>query len=213
MQSAQGSGEKGFGSWFAEDTRMHLSWLVDALRRTPTGSDQSTAGSRDLAEVVRVHRVKVVVLVQVWTKSRRAVRALTRIARFRSRHSRRHAAGFFQTEAVLQAFRAGQRDFQPTRFFGTLSKCILSVCEGQIWANNSRSRFAVEALASSPVVRAVDSNGLSLLRSGNRRCSSLVEGLTNREIATRWIEPAYHQNYLFRVYDKLGVSSRSNCSS
>jgi DNA-binding CsgD family transcriptional regulator len=68
----------------------------------------------------------------------------------------------------------------------------------------------VEALASSPVVRAVDANGLSLLSKREMDVvRSLAEGLTNREIAER-LGLSQHtiKNYLFRVYDKLGVSSR-----
>src|SRR6202163_972780 len=70
--------------------------------------------------------------------------------------------------------------------------------------------FAVEALASSPVLRAVDANGLSLLSKREMDVvRSLAEGLTNREIAER-LGLSQHtiKNYLFRVYDKLGVSSR-----
>ena len=70
--------------------------------------------------------------------------------------------------------------------------------------------FAVEALATSPIVRAVDANGLSLLSKREMDVvRSLAEGLTNREIAER-LGLSQHtiKNYLFRVYDKLGVSSR-----
>ena len=68
----------------------------------------------------------------------------------------------------------------------------------------------MEALATSPVVRAVDANGLSLLSKREMDVvRSLAEGLTNREIAER-LGLSQHtiKNYLFRVYDKLGVSSR-----
>ena len=63
---------------------------------------------------------------------------------------------------------------------------------------------------SSPTVRAVDANGLNLLSKRELevvRC--LAEGLTNREIADR-LGLSQHtiKNYLFRVFDKLGVSSR-----
>ena len=114
-------------------------------------------------------------------------------------------------ETVLQAFRAGARGiFSRHDSVETLSKCIRSVYEGQIWANSQQMSFAVEALATSPVVRAVDANGLSLLSKREMDVvRSLAEGLTNREIAER-LGLSQHtiKNYLFRVYDKLGVSSR-----
>src|ERR1700681_203759 len=71
--------------------------------------------------------------------------------------------------------------------------------------------FAVEALASSPVLRAVDGKGLSLLSKREMDVvRSLAEGLTNREIAERMgLSPHTVKNYLFRVFDKLGVSNRT----
>jgi DNA-binding CsgD family transcriptional regulator len=59
-------------------------------------------------------------------------------------------------------------------------------------------------------VRAVDANGLNLLSERELEVvSSLAEGLSNREIAAR-LGLSQHtiKNYLFRVFDKLGVSSR-----
>jgi DNA-binding CsgD family transcriptional regulator len=114
-------------------------------------------------------------------------------------------------EAILQAFQAGARGiFTRHDSVESLSKCIRCVYEGQIWANSQQMSFAVEELACSPVVRAIDANGLSLLSKREMDVvRSLAEGLTNREIAER-LGLSQHtiKNYLFRVYDKLGVSSR-----
>src|SRR5436305_12382602 len=68
----------------------------------------------------------------------------------------------------------------------------------------------VESLASTPAVHAVDAKGMNLLSPRELevvRC--LAEGLTNREIADR-LGLSQHtiKNYLFRIYDKLVVSSR-----
>jgi two-component system nitrate/nitrite response regulator NarL len=114
-------------------------------------------------------------------------------------------------EAVLEAFRAGARGiFSRDESLENLTKCVRRVHEGLIWASGEQMVYAVEALASSAGIRAVTANGLDLLSKREMdvvRC--LADGLTNREIAKR-LNLSQHtiKNYLFRVFDKLGVSSR-----
>ena len=91
-----------------------------------------------------------------------------------------------------------------------LRKCIHCVQQGQIWANTREMSFAVEALASAPTIRAVNAAGLDLLSKRELEVvHSLVQGLSNREIA-RQLQLSQHtvKNHLFRIFDKLGVSSR-----
>jgi len=114
-------------------------------------------------------------------------------------------------EAILQAFRAGARAvFGRNDPIEMLSTCVRCVHQGQIWANSHHLSVAIGALANSPAVRAVNADGMSLLSERELqvvRC--LAEGMTNREIAER-MKLSQHtvKNYLFRVFDKLGVSSR-----
>jgi DNA-binding NarL/FixJ family response regulator len=114
-------------------------------------------------------------------------------------------------DAILQAFRAGARGiFGKNEPIAQLGKCVHCVHQGQVWANSEALRVAVEALASSPIVRAVNSSGMKLLSDRELqvvRC--IAEGLTNREIADR-LKLSQHtiKNYLFRIFDKVGVSSR-----
>ena len=116
-----------------------------------------------------------------------------------------------QDECVLQAFRAGARGvFDKNESPELLSKCVRCVSEGQIWANSQQLDVLVRALANSPVVRATNAAGVNLLSERELqvvRC--LAEGMSNREIAQR-LHLSQHtvKNYLFRVFDKLGVSSR-----
>ncbi|HYG99461.1 MAG TPA: LuxR C-terminal-related transcriptional regulator [Terriglobales bacterium] len=114
-------------------------------------------------------------------------------------------------ETVIEAFRAGVRGiFSRTTSVTYLRRCILAVHAGQIWASNKDFSYAVEALGDPRSFRLVDARGIELLSRREEdvvRCVS--EGLTNREIADRLdISENTVKNYLFRIFDKLGVSSR-----
>lgn len=197
----------------ADDTQIHTQLLADALRRDrDLDVINSPSRTRDLVEAVRMHRVDVVVLSS--NLDDEPLRGFEVLRQLRASDPGTIAVILLDSsrqEAVLQAFRAGAKGiFNRDDSVETLSKCIRSVYEGQIWANSQQLSFAVEALAASPLVRAVDSSGLSLLSKRELDVvSSLAEGLTNREIAER-LGLSQHtiKNYLFRIYDKLGVSSR-----
>jgi DNA-binding CsgD family transcriptional regulator len=65
-------------------------------------------------------------------------------------------------------------------------------------------------LIATPVLRAVGKNGVDLLSKRELEVvQCLAQGLTNREIAEKMgLSQHTVKNYLFRVFDKLGVSSR-----
>lgn len=213
MQSVQSSGGEVIRVLVADDTQIHTQLLADALRRDrQLEVINSPARSRDLVEAVQEHKVDVLVLSS--NLDEEPLRGFEILRQLRSSDPGLQAVILLDSskrEAVLQAFRAGAKGiFNRDDSVETLSKCIRSVHQGQIWANSQQMSFAVEALAASPVVRAVDSSGLSLLSKREMDVvRSLAEGLTNREIAER-LKLSQHtiKNYLFRVYDKLGVSSR-----
>ena len=213
MPSSHNSGEETIRVLVADDTRIHTQLLADALRRDPQLEVVTLPPrSRDLIETVKLHKIGVIVLSS--NLDEEPLRGFELLRQLRASDAEIPAIMLLDSskrESVLQAFRAGARGiFSRHDSLETLSKCIRSVFQGQIWANSEQLSFAVEALASSPEVRAVDSNGLSLLSKREMDVvRSLAEGLTNREIAER-LGLSQHtiKNYLFRVYDKLGVSSR-----
>lgn len=112
--------------------------------------------------------------------------------------------------AVTEAFRAGAHGiFCRTEPFRSLAKCIQCVHLGQVWANSLELQFILEAIAQPSFANfpGAANTLLSAREIDVVRC--VAEGLTNRQIAHR-LSLTEHtvKNYLFRIFDKLGVSSR-----
>jgi len=112
---------------------------------------------------------------------------------------------------VVEAFRAGARGvFSRSESLKSLAKCIHCVNSGQVWANSKELRFLLDALGEALPMRVIDARGAALLSRREQevvRC--VAEGLSNREIAQRLgLTEHTVKNYLFRIFDKLGVSKR-----
>jgi DNA-binding NarL/FixJ family response regulator len=114
-------------------------------------------------------------------------------------------------DLVVAAFRAGAKGvFCRSEPLKLLYKCIQRVSAGQIWANSSEMGFVLEALQMAPSLRFVGQSGNCLLSKREQAVvGSVAEGLTNRAIAGQLgLSEHTVKNYLFRIFDKLGVSSR-----
>ncbi len=112
---------------------------------------------------------------------------------------------------IVEAFRVGARGvFCRSESMRSLAKCVQRVSEGQVWANSRELRYLLEALGEALPIRMVDTRGAGLLSRREQevvRC--VAEGLSNREIALRLTLTEHTvKNYLFRIFDKLGVSKR-----
>jgi len=112
---------------------------------------------------------------------------------------------------VIEAFRCGARGvFCRTEPLKLLAKSIRCVHEGQIWASSAELQFLLEAMQEPAPMSFLNANGESILSARELdvvRC--VAEGLSNREIAQRLsLREHTVKNYLFRIFDKLGVSSR-----
>jgi DNA-binding NarL/FixJ family response regulator len=118
----------------------------------------------------------------------------------------------YNRELVVSAFRSGAKGlFCFSAYpFRLLCKCILSVYQGQVWVNNEQLLYLLEGLAQVPSLRMVNAQGLKLLTPREEQVVALVaDGLSNREVA-RELNLSEHtvKKYLFRIFDKLGISSR-----
>jgi DNA-binding NarL/FixJ family response regulator len=114
--------------------------------------------------------------------------------------------------AVVEAFRAGASGiFCRSESLKLLPRCICCVHAGQVWANGHELKYLLDALAEPlPARRVARTIDLSILsRREQDVVSGVADGLSNREIANR-LKLTEHtvKNYLFRIFDKLGVSSR-----
>ena len=197
----------------ADGSRIHTHLLADALKRDPLLEvipfDSSSSGL-----ISAVASLNTDVLVISANLDEQPARGLEVLRELRAAGRTIRAVVLMDSlkdEIVLNAFRAGARGiFSKNQPVELLCKCILCVHEGQVWASSREMIVALDALASAPTVRAVNAHGLSLLSKRELqvvRC--LAEGLSNREIAQR-LDLSQHtvKNHLFRVFDKLGVSSR-----
>jgi DNA-binding NarL/FixJ family response regulator len=114
-------------------------------------------------------------------------------------------------QLVVDAFRNGARGvFFREQPYGMFPKCIRTILQGQVWVNTTEMNYLLEALTSPQSLHLVDGHGKSMLTHRESEVAHLVtEGLSNREIAAR-LDLSEHtvKNYLFRIFDKTGVSSR-----
>jgi DNA-binding NarL/FixJ family response regulator len=113
---------------------------------------------------------------------------------------------------VIALFRSGARGLLNSADlnFDLLCKSIRCVHKGEIWASNEQLAYLVLSLAHPRSREVTDSYGKPLLTTREQQVLHLLaEGLSNYELAEE-LKLSEHtiKNHLFRIYDKLGVSTR-----
>src|SRR5579864_1335257 len=197
----------------ADSSRIHTNLLAEALKRDvhleviPFDSESHHLASAAMALDIDV----LVINANLDEQASRGFEVMRELHIFNSIIRAVVLMDTLNDEMVLSAFRAGARGiFGKNQPVEVLCQCVLCVYQGQIWANSRELSLAVEALANSPTVRTVNAHGLTLLSKREIQVvHCLAEGLTNREIAHR-LQLSQHtvKNHLFRIFEKLGVSSR-----
>lgn len=119
-----------------------------------------------------------------------------------------------EPQIVVAALRAGARGIfcRDQSDIKLLAKCIRRVIEGQVWVDSQQMHYLLDAFV---VNGKGNGNSKAPWTTPNltRREESVVrlvmQGLGNREIAEH-LRLSEHtiKNYLFRIFDKLGVSNR-----
>jgi len=121
------------------------------------------------------------------------------------------ALGSSDKELVIEAFRFGADGvFCRSSPFELLCKSVDALSQGQIWANATELRYVMNEFTRTPKQRKVDPTVENRMTKREADVVRLaVEGLSNREIAGELgLTEHTVKNYLFRVFDKLGVSNR-----
>jgi DNA-binding NarL/FixJ family response regulator len=188
--------------------------LADAFRRqAQLRVVAAAATSEDVLEAVESTHVDVALLGASLQDGPLTGFAALRVLRERSRKVRcviiLESA---ESHLVTEAFRSGAKGvfYASQSEFKSLSRCVRQVHAGQIWVRSKELAEVMEAFERLAPSRIVDAHGLQLLGKREEDVVRLVaEGLSNRDIA-RELNLSEHtvKNYLFRIFDKLGVSSR-----
>jgi two-component system nitrate/nitrite response regulator NarL len=198
----------------ADSTRMNSQMLADVLARDKRFRVLETQTSADgIVEIVENEKPDVVLLSALLendtglgfklTRQIRTAHPATRVVMLLDRSERNSA---------VEAFRAGASGiFCRSESLKFLPRCIACVHAGQVWANSDELKYLLDALSQAMPPRSmVKGSGLAVLSKREQDVvRGVADGLSNREIAQH-LSLTEHtvKNYLFRIFDKLGVSSR-----
>jgi DNA-binding NarL/FixJ family response regulator len=170
------------------------------------------SNTAEIVSLVQQHRPTVAIVSDSLEEGALSgLRSISEIRRANSETRILVAMGSMDRELVIEAFRFGADGvFCRKGPFEMLCKSVDALAQGQIWANATELRYVLEEFTRAPKQRRVDP--LVETRMTKRETDVVklaVEGLSNREIA-RELGLTEHtvKNYLFRIFDKLGVSNR-----
>jgi two-component system nitrate/nitrite response regulator NarL len=195
----------------ADSTPLTAHLIADALRRDRGLTVSNTSGSSVLTEA-RALRPDITILSENLEGTQGRGLAVLKQLRAAVPNTRTIVLlDCSDRDSVVEAFRSGARGvFSRNDPLKMLGKCVRRVYEGQLWVSSSQFQFVLEALSDAPTTHLVDTKGVNLLSKREEDVVRwLAEGLTNSEIG-RELEISENtvKNYLFRIFNKLGVSSR-----
>ncbi len=214
MIAPAGATSDAMGVLIADSNRMQAQLLTSALRRRSefhiTHCQMDTIS---ILQAVSSKRPRIAVL--SLNHSGNASETVIILRRFHLAHPEIAKVLLVETcdrELALSAFRSGARGIFAIAEANLrlLCKCLLRVAGGQIWANTEQLNYVMDLVSEVPSLRMLNSRGRSLLTPREEQVVALVaEGLGNRQIAAE-LNLSQHtiKKYLFRIFEKLGVSTR-----
>ena len=116
-----------------------------------------------------------------------------------------------ERESVIASFRCGATGvFCRTEPLSELAACIERVSRGEIWATSNHTEFLLEAFRSTPSCDGIGAEKIRLLSHRELQVAECAaQGQSNKQIADRLgLSEHTIKNYLFRIFEKLGVSNR-----
>jgi two-component system, NarL family, nitrate/nitrite response regulator NarL len=113
--------------------------------------------------------------------------------------------------SVINAYRSGARGvFSRQQSMAEFLDCVEHVSKGFIWAGRAETDFLLSAVKNIPspsMMTAADTSSLTARELEVVQCAAI--GKTNKMIASELgLSEHTVKNYLFRAFEKLGVSSR-----
>lgn len=198
----------------AVENRVDGQLFKHALERARQGIKVVSYGGsqQQLPDILKTHEVDVALVTENLQDA--PLRGFQLITQLRSLSPKTRAVmllGSDNSDLVVDAFRAGAKGvFCRSDCLTTLAKCIRTVHQGQVWANSRYLDRVMEAFASAVPLRPVSLKGKRLLTKREEDVvSHIVQGFSNRETADKLgLTEHTVSNYLFRIYDKLGISTR-----
>jgi DNA-binding NarL/FixJ family response regulator len=198
----------------SEASKMYCDLLSMAFLAVPERFEvvASASSTAEILSLVQEHRPKVAIVSDNLEDGPLAgLRILPEIRRANPETRILVAMGSADRELVIEAFRFGADGvFCRNSPFDLLCKSVDALAQGQIWANATELRYVLDEFTRTPKQRKVDPTVENRMTKREADVVRLaVEGLSNREIA-RELGLTEHtvKNYLFRIFDKLGVSNR-----
>lgn len=193
---------------------MQAQLLTSALRRRPEFHISTCkVDTLSLLQAVTLKPPRIVVLSM--NSAADATETVTTLRRFHLSHPEIPKVLLVDScgrELVVSAFRSGARGVFSINDSNLrmLCKCLLRVAAGQIWASTEQLNYVIDLVSEVPSMRVLNSSGSRLLTPREEQVVALVaEGLGNRQIADELnLSPHTVKKYVFRIFEKLGVSTR-----
>ena len=198
----------------ADATRMNSELMVTALQRSHSNFDVQTLTSNSVIAFreLQVSQPDVAVIsARLEDGPLTGFRILHELRAVESKIPSVMLLDSTERDLVVDAFRGGARGiFCRGDSFNALPKCIRQVHNGQIWVNNVELQFLLDLVISMRPLKMQPVGGMARLTQREREVVRLVaDGMRNQDIALQ-LRLSEHtvRNYMIRVFDKLGISSR-----